>query len=396
MSSNLYSGHGHAAVLGDLLHRVDDVHPTSLPSTDCSAEAHTATVRWTAAWPSRLDQVIGRSAGGGMTGVGHAQLQQHLRAPLAAPGGPGLAARIGAFSSGWVYRLANTHRLAACSRSRCSAWPSMKPVGPAITAGEKHRRDSGGWPVGRPAARGRGRGRSPVGVAARTGRPGRLGRGRERVRRHAIAGGTARMPGPVQQFSPGPAGHGPACSRPGRRCRPAAGRRGPGSTMSSVARSASASCWSPARSPAGSGSGANAPRCVCRCGNALSISRSLDGHRLCRAHRYPGEQPQLGPGLGAARPLADIRASVSASRSPNRAAPRLNSMSRPIGSARSLRCWWQYSSIADCADPEPPRLGVVHRRRAGRGRDQVVGLIGQDWCRRARDRLVVHSDHLPN
>jgi hypothetical protein len=31
------------------------------------------------------------------------------------------------------------------------------------------------------------------------------------------------------------------------------------------------------------------------------------------------------------------------------------------------------------ADPEPPRLRIVHRRRTGRGRDQVASLIGQDW-----------------
>ena len=82
------------------------------------------------------------------------------------------------------------------------------------------------------------------------------------------------------------------------------------------------------------------------------------------------------------------------SRSPNRAAPQLMSISRPIGSNRSLTVLVAIQLDRGLADPEPPRLGVVQRRRTGRGRDQIPGLIGQDWWRRPRDRLIVHAGHL--
>ncbi|MFY9850119.1 MAG: hypothetical protein WAK83_21340, partial [Trebonia sp.] len=35
-----------------------------------------------------------------------------------------ISSRVSGSSSGWVYRLANTHALAACSSRRCSACPA--------------------------------------------------------------------------------------------------------------------------------------------------------------------------------------------------------------------------------------------------------------------------------
>jgi hypothetical protein len=81
------------------------------------------------------------------------------------------------------------------------------------------------------------------------------------------------------------------------------------------------------------------------------------------------------------------------SRSPNSAAPQLISISRPTGSARSLRPESACNSIACSPHPEPPWLSVLHRRRAGGRRDQEVSLAGRDRYR-ALGLVLGHFPHL--
>ena len=96
----------------------------------------------------------------------------------------------------------------------------------------------------------------------------------------------------------------------------------------------------PGRQRAGSG-----PRCVCRCGSASSIWRSLAvigsaAPNLTRA------SSRNRAGSGSSSTTGTYPSDRTASRSPNSAAPQLMSISRPIGSTPSLRRWSAYSSIA--------------------------------------------------
>ena len=50
-----------------------------------------------------------------------------------------ISSLVSGFSSGWVYRLANTHALAACSSSALQRLPGAQPVGAAVAGRQQDR-----------------------------------------------------------------------------------------------------------------------------------------------------------------------------------------------------------------------------------------------------------------
>ena len=161
------------------------------------------------------------------------------------------------------------------------------------------------------------------------------------------------------------------------------------STTMSSAPSARASSCNPASSPAGSGTGSNGARWVCRCTTALSMRRSSavmadGGPRRTRATRPPGQQVDLGqaaerpyrqPQPEQRRPAADHQ--LPALRIHAQLAPGVGvKLDRVVG------------------DPEPPGLSVVQRRRAAGHLDEVVRLPGQD--RRRGVTGAARLGHVPH
>ena len=281
---------------------------------------------------SRLDELVGRPAGGGVGGAGEAELQQHLRFP-----GQGQAV----LDQGPDRRRL---RAAGCTGSRTpTCWPRGAAAGaaPARRAASRpgcHRGEQDRAVAGR-------RRSAPLRAAAQAAArsksrcaqpPGGLAGG---LAGNACAGtpsraASAARPGPPAHLSPGPRIEvPPAAGRADDVGQPLVGEAAVDDA--SLAPSASASCWSPASRPAGSGPGANAPRCVCRCGSASSIGRSW---RSSAASRPPLPGPAAAAAAGPEqldhRLVSQRR---TASRSPNSAAPQLISISRPIGSSCSLR-----------------------------------------------------------
>ena len=137
-------------------------------------------------WPCHLSVVtsLAGTAGGGMGGMGHAQLQQQLRRPRAAPGccgsAPGPTWIAAARSAGWRRPTGS----AARSSSRCRAWPACSQLSSSSPGVTRIAVTGAGGPPdgGKPQPRPRSK--------SRCGRlPGRTpGRGREGMRRHAVPG----------------------------------------------------------------------------------------------------------------------------------------------------------------------------------------------------------------
>ena len=204
--------------------------------------------------------------------------------------------RVAASSSGWVFKVANTHVLAAYRSNRCRAWPArsqssasspgVDSTAMAAAAGPP----AGSKPRPRPRSKSRCGSRpsawwGPAGKAC-AGTPSRSGLAGLRVHSQI----SARTRGSS------------SCSRSAAAtCAISASRAGPGSISVSSAPSARASSRSRASSPAGSAPASNGPRCVCRCGSAASIFRSSavmgagEPSRTRASSRRPG-----GPGTSSA------------------------------------------------------------------------------------------------
>jgi len=250
---------------------------------------------------------------------------------------------VSGFSSGWVYRLANTHALAACSSRRCSAWPARSQSVRWSPAVSRTAVAAGGAPppgsVPRFLPRSKSRcGRRPGSASddsatrAVAGMPSGAGPRQLLVHRH------------ISVRSPG--------SRSARRAAAAslasrsAGRPSP--TSASVAPSTSASFCSPASSPGGIGSARKGPRWVCRCGTAASIRRSssFSGVGAASAATRTRASSRSRDGSGSRSTTGRWPSDRTASRSPNSAAPQLISISRPIASSRVRRPGSAHSSTA--------------------------------------------------
>lgn len=255
-----------------------------------------------------------------------------------------ISSRVSGFSSGWVYRLANTHALAACSSRRCSACPARSQSARRSPAVSRTAVAAGGAPPpgSRPRSLPRSKSRCgsrpgsasdcPVTRAA-AGTPSAAGRRWLLVHRRI----PARSPGSW------PAWRVAAATSLASR---SAGRPSPTST--SVAPSVSASFCSPASSPAGSGSARKGPRWVCRCGTAASIRRSssLRPMTLAPVPTRTRASSLSCAGSGSRSTTGRYPRDRTASRSPNSAAPQLISISLPNASSRVLRAGSAHSSTA--------------------------------------------------
>ncbi|MFY9668278.1 MAG: hypothetical protein WAK44_10060 [Trebonia sp.] len=257
-----------------------------------------------------------------------------------------ISSRVSGFSSGWVYRLANTHALAACSSRRCSACPACSQSARRSSAVSRTAVAAGGAPPpgSRPRSLPRSKSRCgsrpgsasdcPVTRAA-AGTPSAAGRRWLLVHRRI----PARSPGSRS------ARRAAATSLASR----SAGRPSPTST--SVAPSVSASFCSPASSPGGSGSARKGPRWVCRCGTAASIRRSssLRPMTLAPVPTRTRASSLSCAGSGSRSTTGRCPRDRTASRSPNSAAPQLISISLPIASSRVLRAGSAHSSTASAS-----------------------------------------------
>lgn len=257
-----------------------------------------------------------------------------------------ISSRVSGFSSGWVYRLANTHALAACSSRRCSACPARSQSARRSPAVSRTAVAAGGAPPpgSRPRSLPRSKSRCgsrpgsasdcPVTRAA-AGTPSAAGRRWLLVHRRI----PARSPGSRS------ARRAAATSLASR----SAGRPSPTST--SVAPSVSASFCSPASSPGGSGSARKGPRWVCRCGTAASIRRSssLRPMTLAPVPTRTRASSRSCAGSGSRSTMGRYPRDRTASRSPNSAAPQLISISLPIASSRVLRAGSAHSSTASAS-----------------------------------------------
>lgn len=257
-----------------------------------------------------------------------------------------ISSRVSGSSSGWVYRLANTHALAACSSRRCSACPARSQSARRSPAVSRTAVAAGGAPPpgSRPRSLPRSKSRCgsrpgsasdcPVTRAA-AGTPSAAGRRWLLVHRRI----PARSPGSRS------ARRAAATSLASR----SAGRPSPTST--SVAPSVSASFCSPASSPGGSGSARKGPRWVCRCGTAASIRRSssLRPMTLAPVPTRTRASSRSCAGSGSRSTMGRYPRDRTASRSPNSAAPQLISISLPIASSRVLRAGSAHSSTASAS-----------------------------------------------
>ena len=238
--------------------------------------------------------------------------EQHLRPPghrqaLPDPR-PGRGLPPAAGCSGW----AKTHRLAARSSSRCRAWPARSQSRSSVTGVSSAAVTAGAGPpaVSRPEPRPRSKSR----CGSRPGLPPR--RGGEGVRGHAVPGLAARLVAPPPRLGPRRRVAVLPAAR-ARRSRPV--RRGPPRIRRPPAsRPRLASPRSRASSPSGSGPGSNGPRCVCRCGTALSIFRSSPVIGAGRPSRTRASTVRRVP--GGTQPRAGSRA--SGPRAGARTAPR--------------------------------------------------------------------------
>ncbi len=257
-----------------------------------------------------------------------------------------ISSRVSGSSSGWVYRLANTHALAACSSRRCSACPARSQSARRSPAVSRTAVAAGGAPPpgSRPRSLPRSKSRCgsrpgsasdcPVTRAA-AGTPSAAGRRWLLVHRRI----PARSPG----------------SRSARRAAATslASRSAdrPSPTSTSVAPSVSASFCSPASSPGGSGSARKGPRWVCRCGTAASIRRSssLRPMTLAPVPTRTRASSRSCAGSGSRSTMGRYPRDRTASRRPNSAAPQLISISLPIASSRVLRAGSAHSSTASAS-----------------------------------------------
>ena len=150
------------------------------------------------------------------------------------------------------------------------------------------------------------------------------------------------------------------------------------SSRTRTAPSATASCCIPASRPAGMGSAANGPRWVCRCGTAASIfhSAALSGTARpshSRASRSgsagSGSSSSTGtwPSCRAPQPQPEQGSAAADQHLP---ADRVHRPQPPAAVGMDLQ--------SATRDPEPPGLGVVHRRSPRRRRDQEAGLLISD------------------
>ena len=257
-----------------------------------------------------------------------------------------ISSRVSGFSSGWVYRLANTHALAACSSRRCSACPARSQSARRSPAVSRTAVAAGGAPP--PGSRPRSLPRSKSRCGSRPGSASDCPVTRAAAGTPSAAGCRwllvhRRIPA----RSPG--------SRSARRAAAtslasrSAGRPSPTST--SVAPSVSASFCSPASSPGGSGSARKGPRWVCRCGTAASIRRSssLRPMTLAPVPTRTRASSRSCAGSGSRSTMGRYPRDRTASRSPNSAAPQLISISLPIASSRVLRAGSAHSSTASAS-----------------------------------------------
>ena len=260
-----------------------------------------------------------------------------------------ISSLVSGFSSGWVYRLANTHALAACSSTRCSACPARSQSARRSPAVSRTAVAAGGAPP--PGSRPRSLPRSKSRCGSR---PGSASDGPST---RAVAGtpSGAGCRGPlvhraISARSPG--------SRSARRAASAslasrsAGRPSP--TSASVAPSTSASFCSPASSPDGSSPARKGPRWVCRCGTAASIRRSSSFSAMTPAPRAPVATRTRASSLscagsGSRSTTGRCPRDRTASRSPNSAAPQLISISLPSASSRVLRAGSAHSSTTSAS-----------------------------------------------
>jgi hypothetical protein len=258
-----------------------------------------------------------------------------------------ISSRVSGFSSGWVYRLANTHALAACSSRRCSACPARSQSARRSPAVSRTAVAAGGAPP--PGSRPRSLPRSKSRCGSR---PGSACDGPST----RAAAGTPSAAGCrgllvhrcISARSPRswPAWRAAAAASLASRL---AGRPSP--TNTSVAPSVSASFCSPASSPGGSGSARKGPRWVCRCGTAASIRRSSSLSPMTRASvaTRTRASSRSCAGSGSRSTTGRRPRDRTASRSPKSAAPQLISISLPIASSRVLRAGSAHSSTASAS-----------------------------------------------
>ena len=266
------------------------------------------TTGWPSTWRGCTRNWFIRSSGGRRGVLAAVTARPNCSSICGSPGSLSwsrISSLVSGFSSGWVYRLANTHALAACSSRRCSACPARSQSARWSPAVSRTAVAAGGPPP--PGSRPRSLPRSKSRCGSR---PGSASDGPST---RAVAG-TPSGAGfcgllvhrRISARSPG--------SRSARRAAAAslasrsAGRPSP--TSASVAPSTSASFCSPASSPAGSGSARKGPRWVCRCGTAKSIRRSSsfspsDPERPCRP--APGPAASAAPDPAAGPPRAGTR-----------------------------------------------------------------------------------------
>jgi len=257
-----------------------------------------------------------------------------------------ISSLVSGFSSGCVYRLANTHALAACSSRRCSACPARSQSARRSPAVSRIAVAAGGAPP--PGSRPRSLPRSKSRCGSRPGSAAAVPATRAVAGTPSAAGFRwllvhRRIPA----RSPG--------SRSARRAAAtslasrSAGKPSP--TSASVAPSVSASFCSPASSPGGSGSARKGPRWVCRCGTAASMRRSSSFSAMARAPVATRTRASSlsWDGSGSRSVTGRCPRDRTASRSPNSAAPQLISISRPIASSRVLRAGSAHSSTASAS-----------------------------------------------
>ena len=307
------------------------------------------TTGWPSTWRGCTRNWFIRSSGGRRGVLAAVAARPNCSSICGSPGSLSwsrISSRVSGFSSGWVYRLANTHALAACSSRRCSACPARSQSARRSPAVSRTAVAAGGAPP--PGSRPRSLPRSKSRCGSR---PGSASDGP--VTR--AAAGTPSAAGcrgllvhrRIPARSPG--------SRSARRAAAAslasrsAGRPSPTST--SVAPSVSASFCSPASSPGGSGSARKGPRWVCRCGTAASIRRSSSFSAMARAPVATRTRASSlsCDGSGSRSVTGRCPRDRTASRSPNSAAPQLISISLPIASSRVLRAGSAHSSTASAS-----------------------------------------------
>ena len=305
------------------------------------------TTGWPSIWRGCTRNRFIRSSGGRRGVLAAVTARPNCSSICGSPGSLSwsrISSRVSEFSSGWVYRLANTHALAACSSTRCSACPARSQSARRSPAVSRTAVAAGGPPP--PGSRPRCLPRSKSRCGSR---PGSASDGP--VTR--AAAGTPSAAGccgllvhrRIPALSPRswPAWRTAAAASLASR---SAGRPSP--TSASVAPSVSASFCSPASSPGGSGSARKGPRWVCRCGTAASIRRSSSFSPMTLV---PVATRTRASSLSCA--LSGSRSTTGryprdrmASRSPNSAAPQLISISLPIASSRVLRAGSAHSSTA--------------------------------------------------